>query len=281
MDEITADFRELAKLYITTTIDFPGLRDITVAQWMLESGYGRSQLARQHFNFAGLKWRPEMKDFASPVEYQAHDGNDKYCKFESLAKFIGGYWRFLERKPYTGWRNHADGDEAFIRFVGPIYTPSHLYAEHVLALLPAAAALLAEAGGDAAVAKPPGTSEPFAKPPIKQFIQSPNYESRNGSQIRRIVLHYTTSRSVMGSIAWFQNPISQLSAHYVIAQNGDIYQTVRDGDAAWHARSANRESIGIEHSAQKGDTLIPPAGSVLDRAPALARLDLQAPVGGC
>jgi hypothetical protein len=257
MPEIDPRFRDLAKLYGKTAIDFPHLRAVTLAQWMLECGYGQSQLARQHLNFAGLKWRPEMKDFASPVDYEAHDGKEKYCKFASLEKFVGGYWRFIDRAPYNGWRNHGGSAESYIRFIGPIYTPTHLYSETVLKLVPSAALLLAETGGEAIAGPPAGTSEPFPKPPIKEFIESPNHAGRNGKQIRRIVLHYTTSRNVQGTIAHFLNPAAQVSAHYVIARNGDIYQMVRDSDAAWHARSANAESIGIEHSAQQGDTLTP------------------------
>jgi hypothetical protein len=254
MPEVTEDFRKLAKLYNNSDIEYPQLRDITLAQWILESGYGQSELARRHFNFAGLKWRPEMQGHATPVDYQAHDGLDKYCKFESLAKFIAGYWRFIDRSPYNGWRSHVESDESYIRFIGPIYTPTHTYSDHVLSLLPFAATLLGPSDGTAPLI-PPGTSEPFEKPPIKQFIASPHFNSRNGAQIRRIVMHYTTSQNVMGTIAWFQDPRSRVSAHYVIARNGDIYQMVHDSDSAWHARSSNAESIGIEHSAKPGDQL--------------------------
>ncbi len=257
MAPITQEFRELVSLYLTTDMEFKDLRAVTVAQWMLESGYGQSQLARQHLNFAGLKYRPEMKDFAESVRYEASDGPDKYCKFASLARFVAGYWHFIDRFPYRGWRNHANSAETFIRFIGPIYTPTQLYAETVLRLLPTAISLMAELGGETDGGPPTGTSEPYPKPPIKEFIESPHHNSRNGAQIRRIVLHYTTGRAVAGTISWFLNPVSKVSAHYVIARNGDIYQMVREADAAWHARSANAESIGIEHSAAPGDQLTP------------------------
>ncbi|WP_156679397.1 glucosaminidase domain-containing protein [Sphingomonas profundi] len=120
----------------------PALRAVTLAQWLLESGRGTSALAREHRNYAGLKWRAEMAPFASGVTYAAHDGADAYCRFPSLAAFIAGYWAFLGRAPYAGWQDHAGSAEAFIRFVGPIYTPAPGYADKVLALLPEATALL-------------------------------------------------------------------------------------------------------------------------------------------
>ena len=223
---------------------------------MVESGYGRSRLAREMLNFAGLKWRNEMLGYAEPVEYDAHDGIDTYCRFASPAAFITGFWHFLGRSPYEGWRKHVATPEEFIRFIGPIYTPTATYADSVLSLLPKAADLLGnEAAGPVPnlPRKPPGTAEPSLKPAIKQFIRSPHQSSRNGERIRRIIMHYTTSRKVDGTIAWFLDPSSKVSAHYVIAQSGDIYQMVNDADKAWHAKNANADSIGIEHSAAKGD----------------------------
>ena len=257
MSPFTEKFTDLVKTYLDTEVEFPHLRDVTVAQWILESGYGRSRLAEDHLNFGGLKWRVEMEGFAEPVDFPAHDGVDQYCKFASLAAFIAGYWKFLERAPYRGFRDHTATPEDFIRFIGPIYTPTALYAETVLSLVPKAhalaTALALPAEGENSI--PPGTSEPYPKPTIKKFIQSPNCSSRNGMPIRRIVMHYTDSPNVNGTIAWFQNPESRVSAHYVIGRAGDIYQMVQDSDKAWHAGGANADSIGIEHSADKKDRM--------------------------
>lgn len=255
MDDYTDQFKSLAAEYLDTNIEFPQLRAITIAQWTLESGYGQSKLAKDHLNFAGLKWRDEMQGYATPVEYAAHDGKELYCKFDSLHDFVIGYFHFLDRQPYQGWRNHTASAEDFINFIGPRYTPTHLYAQNVLSLLPKAEELIASIKGDPDEEHkiPPGTAEQPTKPPIKKFIQSPNFSSRNGERIRRIIMHYTTSRNVDGTISWFLNPSSKVSAHYVIARDGTIYQMVRDDDKAWHAKNANADSIGIEHSAAKGD----------------------------
>jgi hypothetical protein len=43
-------------------------------------------------------------------------------------------------------------------------------------------------------------------------------------------MHYTTSRNVEGTIAWFQDPRAQVSAHFIIGRDGEIYQMVRDSD---------------------------------------------------
>ena len=102
--------------------------------------------------------------------------------------------------------------------------------------------------------KQPGTQYP--KPPvIKQ--STPNKSSRNGTKIRGIVMHCTTTRSDQSTIAWFEDSKSQVSAHYLIGQSGTIYQFVADAEKAWHATTANSYTIGIEHSALPGDKLTP------------------------
>jgi LysM repeat protein len=247
-------FNDLVRTYAATNIEFSHLKAVTLAQWILESGRGSSLLAKDHFNFGGLKWRDEMSGFATPVDYQAHDGLDKYCKFTSLEAFIKGYWRFVERDPYKGWRDNVQPAEQFIRFIGPIYAPSNRnYAATVLNLQTEAKQLL----GSVDFGNHPehGTSELVKKPKIKEFIQSPNHSSRDGGKITSVIVHYTTAGNAGSTINHFSNRASQVSAHYIIDKNGEIYQMVKDADKAWHAAGANRNSIGIEHVATKGDKL--------------------------
>ncbi len=103
-----------------------------------------------------------------------------------------------------------------------------------------------------------GSSNPHAKPAIKQFIQSPNHSCRNGARIDKIVLHCTEG-SLPSTLAEFQKSDGrQVSAHYVIDRNGDIYQMVSDSDRANHCMGANESSIGIEHVGTGTDSLTAP-----------------------
>src|SRR5262245_19888610 len=52
----TEQFKSLVRDYLDEQIEFPALREVTIAQWTLESGYGGSDLAKEFLNFAGLKW---------------------------------------------------------------------------------------------------------------------------------------------------------------------------------------------------------------------------------
>lgn len=73
-----------------------------------------------------------------------------------------------------------------------------------------------------------------------------NYKKgRRGGLITHLVIH-TMSGSYAGTIAWFQNPKSQVSAHYCLSKKGDLTQMVADEDTAWHVCNANPFCIGIE-----------------------------------
>jgi N-acetylmuramoyl-L-alanine amidase len=132
----------LVEVYRGENIRHPNLRAVTLAQWMLESRRATSKLAKEHYNFGGLKWRKELVPFATKISYKANDGVGFYCKFATLESFINGYWAFLSHARYSGWEEHADDAEDFIRFIGPIYTPTKNYAGKVLALVSEAEGLL-------------------------------------------------------------------------------------------------------------------------------------------
>jgi len=75
-----------------------------------------------------------------------------------------------------------------------------------------------------------------------------NWEPRT-KPLKAIVIHYTEG-SYAGCISWFKNCDAEVSAHYVIrSADGQVTQMVREADKAWHARSANGYTIGIEHEA--------------------------------
>jgi N-acetylmuramoyl-L-alanine amidase len=71
---------------------------------------------------------------------------------------------------------------------------------------------------------------------------------------RFLVIHYTAGSSAAGTIAWFRNPSSKVSAHLVIARDGKVTQMVSFNREAWHAGQSrwgnlsglNHHSIGIE-----------------------------------
>ncbi|WP_162451419.1 N-acetylmuramoyl-L-alanine amidase [Phytoactinopolyspora mesophila] len=69
----------------------------------------------------------------------------------------------------------------------------------------------------------------------------------NDHAIDRVVIH-TAQGTYAGTISWFQNSSSNVSAHYVVrSSDGQVTQMVRHKDVGWHVGSSNNRSIGIEH----------------------------------
>jgi N-acetylmuramoyl-L-alanine amidase len=75
---------------------------------------------------------------------------------------------------------------------------------------------------------------------------SPNHAKRTAA-IDTIVLH-NTAGSLAGALAHLCGVGAEVSAHYVVAEDGDVYQLVDEERAAWHAgnKAVNHRSIGIE-----------------------------------
>jgi N-acetyl-anhydromuramyl-L-alanine amidase AmpD len=104
--------------------------------------------------------------------------------------------------------------------------------------------------GSLAISATPAHAEPPSYYPALQWVPAAagNYEvGRAGQQITAIVIHETDS-SFSSALYTFRNPRSRTSSHYLVgAWDGAIAQTVAESDTAYHARSANRWTIGIEH----------------------------------
>ena len=80
---------------------------------------------------------------------------------------------------------------------------------------------------------------------------SGNYSSGRSARIDTVVIH-TIEGSAQAGISWFQNSSSNVSAHYVIAYSGQIFQCVADSNTAWHVIGWNSRSIGLEHEGFAG-----------------------------
>jgi N-acetylmuramoyl-L-alanine amidase len=89
--------------------------------------------------------------------------------------------------------------------------------------------------------------------PIATWVPSPNYDIRRP---QLIVVHFTEQESVRQSLHTLRtrNSGGRVSAHYLVGEDGRIYQLVSDEHRAWHAGAGswgtihdlNSASIGIE-----------------------------------
>ncbi|MDJ0948231.1 MAG: N-acetylmuramoyl-L-alanine amidase [Alphaproteobacteria bacterium] len=83
---------------------------------------------------------------------------------------------------------------------------------------------------------------------------SPNHNERRADGVRMLVLHYTGMRSAAEALRRMCDPQSQVSAHYMVDEDGSVYRLVPEERRAWHAGDSswgdrsdvNSRSVGIE-----------------------------------
>lgn len=87
------------------------------------------------------------------------------------------------------------------------------------------------------------------------WFPSPNFgPRRGGQQPSLVVLHYTAMQSAQAALERLCDPVAEVSAHYLIGRDGQLWQMVHEKDRAWHAGAGewqgegdvNSRSIGIE-----------------------------------
>ncbi|TNE49420.1 MAG: N-acetylmuramoyl-L-alanine amidase [Sphingomonadales bacterium] len=82
---------------------------------------------------------------------------------------------------------------------------------------------------------------------------SPNFNERS-LPINMVVLHYTEMKPIETALEKLCDPDSQVSAHYLISEEGEVIRLVPEEMRAWHAgasywrghKDVNSASIGIE-----------------------------------
>ena len=85
-------------------------------------------------------------------------------------------------------------------------------------------------------------------------FKSPNFNKRESKKIKYLIIHYTALKDCSESLKYLCNRSKKVSSHYLISQQGDIYNLVSEKMRAWHAgisywkseTDINSASIGIE-----------------------------------
>jgi N-acetylmuramoyl-L-alanine amidase len=89
------------------------------------------------------------------------------------------------------------------------------------------------------------------------MIKSPSSnfnDRRGGDHISLLIMHYTGMQSGEAALERLIDPASEVSAHYLVMEDGTVHQLVADEKRAWHAgvgswqgeTDINSRSIGIE-----------------------------------
>lgn len=90
---------------------------------------------------------------------------------------------------------------------------------------------------------------------IVEDAPSPNFGARRGGRRPElVVLHHTAMTTAEAALARLRDPAAEVSAHYLIAEDGRVWRLVDETARAWHAGAGiwrgaddvNSRSIGIE-----------------------------------
>jgi N-acetylmuramoyl-L-alanine amidase len=96
--------------------------------------------------------------------------------------------------------------------------------------------------------------------PATRDRPSPNHGDRRGMRPDMVVLHYTAMASAAAALDRLCDPAAEVSAHYLIEDDGRVWSLVPEDRRAWHAGAGawggagdvNSRSVGIE-LANSGD----------------------------
>ncbi len=83
---------------------------------------------------------------------------------------------------------------------------------------------------------------------------SPNHDTRDESSISMLVLHYTGMQTGAAALARLSDPAAKVSSHYLVEEDGRVFQLVDESLRAWHAgvsswdgvHGLNAVSVGVE-----------------------------------
>ena len=101
------------------------------------------------------------------------------------------------------------------------------------------------------------------------WAPSPNYtRGRGGHKVDLVTIHNTDGQPRSDrAVAHLRNPEPsnghRVSAHFLVGQDGEVFQLVDTADTAWHCSGWNARSVGVEHVARtprehgKGDQGFP------------------------
>lgn len=86
---------------------------------------------------------------------------------------------------------------------------------------------------------------------------SPNFDART-LPVTMLVLHYTGMPDAAGALARLTDPAAKVSAHYLVAEDGEVVRLVPEDQRAWHAGVSHWRGISDVNSASIGIEIVNP-----------------------
>lgn len=86
--------------------------------------------------------------------------------------------------------------------------------------------------------------------PLAEWRPSPN-KSKRAAPVSLVVIHQTDGGpNAEHAVEHLRKPLAAVSAHFLVARDGAVFQLVDVDEVAWHDKGRNGISVGIEHVAR-------------------------------
>ena len=106
---------------------------------------------------------------------------------------------------------------------------------------------------------------------------SPNFSERK-LPVSMIVLHYTGMADAAAAIERLCDPVAEVSAHYLVDEDGTIHRLVAEDKRAWHAGKSRWRGIEDVNSASIGIEIVNPGHELGYRPFAEEQIDALLPL---
>lgn len=245
-----------------------------IAQAVLESGAGESELAKNAYNYFGLKYRagrcPTSCGIYNKIgSEQTSSGTYvssamQWMKFPNMESGVQGYFDFINISTYANLKGVNDPKIYLENIKKDGYATSLNYVQNLISVI--------NKYNLTKYDTPTEGIKPLSLNISTLLANSANYGgSRNTSSIKYLIYHYTANKTdkAKSNANYFKNNVVKASAHYFVDEN-DIYQSVEDlriayavGGAKWsdcgstgggsmYGKITNANSISIEMCSTNG-----------------------------
>lgn len=252
-----SDFIKTVAAYITKYAPMYGIEVVSpiIAQAVLESGYGISELAVNAHNYFGLKYRKGRCKTCIGIYHmvgseQNADGSYtssamQWCKFKDMENGVIGYFDFINIPNYKNLKGVTDPRKYLENIKADGYATSHKYVDNLMRVI--------ETWHLTDYDNKEETK--MSNSPLVVYTKlSPNHSGQRTHSIDRITPHCVVGQLSAESICGcFISTSRQASCNYGIGTDGRISMSVEEKNRSWcsSSRENDQRAVTIECASDK------------------------------
>lgn len=252
-----SDFVKTVAAYIKKYAPVYGIEVVSpiIAQAVLESGYGTSELAVNSHNYFGLKYRKGRCKTCIGIYHmvgseQNADGSYtssamQWCKFKDMENGVIGYFDFINIPNYKNLKGVTDPRKYLENIKADGYATSHKYVDNLMRVI--------ETWHLTDYDKKEETK--MSNSPLVVYTKlSPNHSGQRTHSIDRITPHCVVGQLSAESICGcFISTSRQASCNYGIGTDGRISMSVEEKNRSWcsSSRENDQRAVTIECASDK------------------------------